>query len=469
MRRVFAKESFFSVRPQVVFSFHERPDAFELLSPPDFAVDVESTATTLRPSEDIVRFTKRVMAIPFHFEMVHTVYRPPSLFVDEQLRGPFSSWKHEHQCIQGGWNEDPATLLQDRITYGHPLIFAGNFAVAWPLSKLFEQRHAITRRELAVAMASSRGEERKTVVVTGATGLIGGRIAEILVEKGERVILFSRNVEKTKKIFGDNVEVIHWDFSKNDSNDDAWKRALGEADGVIHLAGTPLFAKRWNPEFKRQMKESRTLSTRQLVDAIKASDHKPEVFLCASAVGVYGTNPETLANEESPRGDDLLADICVAWEKEAKAVEEAGVRSAQLRIGVVIDTRSGALKEMLPLFKFGLGGVLGRGAPWINWIHLEDAARIFTMALYHQDLRGAINVAAPHPVTNKTLAHTLAHVLKKPCLMWYPESLLKLGIGEAAHYASGGPRVVADRVLEAGYSFFFDDLEPALRSLLNRP
>jgi uncharacterized protein (TIGR01777 family) len=318
-------------------------------------------------------------------------------------------------------------------------------------------------------MSTVTDENRKTIVVTGATGLIGGRITEILVEKGERVILLSRNVEKTKKIFGDTVEVVHWDFDESRSKDDSWKRAIGEADGVIHLAGTPLFAKRWNAEFKRQMKESRTLSTRQLVDAIKASDNKPEVFLCASAVGVYGTNPHMLASEDSPPGDDLLADICVAWEDEAKAVEECGVRSAQLRIGVVVDTRSGALREMLPLFKFGLGGVLGRGSPWINWIHLEDAARIFTMALYHREINGPLNVAAPHPVTNKTLAHSLAHVLRRPCLMWYPQSLLKIGIGEAAHYASGGPRVVVDKVLESGYTFFFDDLEPALRSLLNRP
>lgn len=469
MRRVFAKESFFSVPPEVVFSFHERPDAFEVLSPPGFAVEVKSMATTLRPSEDIVRFTKRMMAIPFHFEMVHTVYRPPTLFVDEQLRGPFSSWKHEHRCIQGGWNKDPATLLQDRITYGHPLLFAGNFAVSLPLSKLFELRHDITRRELASAMATARGEKRRTIVITGATGLIGRRIAEILVEKGERVVLLSRDVERTKALFGDEVDVVHWDFTEKDSKDDEWKRAISEADGVIHLAGTPLFSKRWNPEFKRQMKESRTLSTRQLVDAIKTSDHKPEVFLCASAVGVYGTNPEALVTEESAPGDDLLADICVAWEEEATAVEEAGVRSAQLRIGVVLDTRSGALREMLPLFRFGLGGVLGRGASWINWIHLEDVVRIFTMALYHQDVSGPINVAAPHPITNKTLAHTLAHVLRRPCLMRYPESLLKVGIGEAAHYASGGSRVVADRVGELGYEFFFDDLEPALRSLLHRP
>ena len=466
MRRKFLKQSFLSLPPEAVFEFHERPDAFELLTPPKFAAEVQSTASTLRPSQDIVRFIKRMMGIPFKFAMVHTVYEKPTLFVDEQLQGPFSTWKHEHRFIRGGWSHDPATLLQDEITYAHPLLFAGNFAVAWPLSQLFEERHQITRRELAGAM-KRRASAPRTVVITGGTGLIGGRIAEILLERGDRVVLFVRNLAKAKTRFGDEVEAVEWDFQHPDRGD--WKSSLSEADAVIHLAGTPLFASRWTPEFKREMKESRTQSTRQLVESIAASDHKPGVFLCASAVGIYGLDPEQLASEDSPHGDDLLADICEAWEEEARAVEEAGVRSAQMRIGVVVDHSSGALKEMLPLFRFGGGGVLGAPDSWINWVHLEDAARIFLMALDNDQVSGPLNVVAPRPATNKIFAHTLAYVLKRPCLMRYPERLIKIAIGEAAEYASGGARVTADKVRELDYEFFFSDLEVALRSLLRRP
>jgi uncharacterized protein len=467
MRRVFAKDSFFSLPAEALFEFHERPDAFKLLTPSDFAAEVHSTASTLRPSGEIVSFTKREMGLPFQFEMIHTVYEKPWLFVDEQLRGPFSTWKHEHSFLQGGWDRDPATLMRDKVTYAHPLLFAGNFAVAWPLAKLFEERHAITQRELAEAMRAPSKTRRRKIVITGATGLIGGRIAELLIEKGERVVLLVRNIEKARHRFGDQASYAEWDFHHPERGD--WRAALAEAEGVIHLAGTPLFAKRWTPEFKRDMKESRTLSTRQLVEAIKASDHKPESFVCASAIGVYGPDPTLLADETSPAGDDLLADICEAWEEEARAVEEAGVRSVQMRIGVVVDRRSGALKEMMPLFWLGGGGILGAPDRWLNWIHLEDAARIFLMALYNDELSGPYNVAAPRPVTNRTFAYTLAHVLRRPCLMRYPELLIRIAIGEAATYAAGGPRVTADLIRSKGYTFFFDDLEEALRSLLGRP
>jgi uncharacterized protein (TIGR01777 family) len=173
--------------------------------------------------------------------------------------------------------------------------------------------------------------------------------------------------------------------------------------------------------------------------------------------------------ESSPAGGDLLADICTAWEAEARAVERAGVRSVQVRTGVVLSPASGALKEMLPLFRLGLGGVLGRPTPWMNWIHLEDVARIFVMALDDGELSGPLNAVAPHPVINRTLANTLGHVLRRPSLMRYPEALLRVGIGEAARYAAGGPRVLADRVQELGYTFFFPELELALRHLLRRP
>lgn len=469
MRQVFVKDSFLQAPPEEVFGFHERPDAFARLTPPGSNVEVRSLATTLRPSRDVVRFTRRVLAIPFDFEMVHTVYSPPTLFVDEQLRGPFSYWRHEHRFTRGGWAGDPATWLQDRITFGHPLLFPGNFAVKLPLSRLFERRHEITRRAIAESMAAQRTAPRRTIAITGGTGLIGRRVAEILAEKGERVVLLVRNAERARRLLGPDrpYDFASWDFTRPGEGD--WRAAIAEADGVIHLAGTPLFERRWTAAFKREMKESRTASTRQLVEAIAAAARRPGVFVSASAVGVYGIDPVGLVTERSPAGDDLLADICTAWEAEARAVERAGVRSVQVRTGVVLSTSSGALKEMLPLFKLGLGGVLGRPTPWMNWVHIEDVARIYVMALDHAEVSGPLNAVAPHPVINRTLAHTLSHVLRRPCLMRYPEALLRVGIGEAARYAAGGPRVLADRVQELGYTFFFPELELALRHLLRRP
>ncbi len=469
MRRAFVKETFYSLSAEELFDFHERPDAFRLLTPPELKVEVHSSATTIKPSEEVVRFTIRVMGIPFKHAVVHTAYDRPRLFVDEQVQGPFTTWKHEHRLIEGGWKRDPAVLLHDRIDYSHPLLFAGNFMVTRPLNKLFDERHRITGQEIQKVLVEKRADRPpRHVVITGATGLIGARLAEVLVDKGERVTLLVRNLDKAKRRFGEEVELAQWDFTRPDEGD--WKAPLAEADAVVHLAGTPLFGHRWTPEFKREMKESRTESTRQLVEAIKAQEHKPEVFLSASAVGIYGLDHTRLANEQSePDRDDLLADICIDWEEEARRVEAAGVRSVQTRIGVVLEPSHGALKEMYPLFWTGGGGVLGRPERWINWIHLEDVIRIMHMALFNDEIQGPINVAGPHPVTNKTFAHTLAYVMNRPCLMRYPEALIRLGIGEAGKYAAGGARVSSDLIQEKGYTFFFNQLEPALRSLLRRP
>ncbi|MBT3220281.1 MAG: TIGR01777 family protein [Proteobacteria bacterium] len=469
MKRVFVRESFFSVPASELFAFHERRDAFELLTPPGFDnITVHSTVSTIKPSVEEARFTVRVVGIPFHFTMVHTVYEPPTRFVDEMLRGPFQSWKHEHQIVEAGWNHDPACLLRDEVSYSHPLLFAGNFAVSWPLTRLFNERHQITKRaiEASIQQRPSKTPAR-SIAITGGTGIIGKRITEILLEKGENVTLLVRNQQAARRLFQDRVEYAQWDFQSPEEGN--WREAIASSDHVIHLAGTPLFNHRWTPSFKVAMKKSRTESTRQIVDAMRKLEGRPKSLISASAVGIYGTDPKRLVNEESHAGDDLLADICRAWEDEAGKAEELGVRTVQMRIGIVIDTESGALKEMLPLFKVGLGGVLGKPDHWINWVHVEDVARMFVMALDNDQMRGPINAVSPHPVTNKTFATTVAQVLRRPCLMRYPTFLLKLGLGESAEYVSGGPRASAQSTKNLGYTFFFDELEPTLRHLLNRP
>jgi ligand-binding SRPBCC domain-containing protein len=173
MKSTFSKESFFSVPQQALFEFHERRDAFSLLTPPSEGIEVLSTASTLAPSSDIVRFVTSFLFLKFKFEMIHTVYQPFDLFVDEQKSGLFSSWRHQHRFLPGGWKDDPAVLLQDRIEYGHPL---GRFLrpfVNHRLGKLFAFRHQATSEELQKISRSPSRSEPSTVIITGATGLIG--------------------------------------------------------------------------------------------------------------------------------------------------------------------------------------------------------------------------------------------------------------------------------------------------------
>jgi uncharacterized protein (TIGR01777 family) len=464
MRARFRRKCFFSVSKQELLEFHERDDAFSLLTPASANIEDESTASTLAPSDDVVRFAVKFGPLRFRFENVHTVYQPFDLFVDEQRKGLFTEWRHEHRFEEAAWVEDPASLLREEIVYAHPLLPFFKPFVGHRLGKLFEYRFGVTAREVHQKRASQGDQAGERVVITGATGLIGKRIVQILVERGSRVTALARNVEKARKLLGDRVTCAHWDFSKPDQGD--WGRHLCEADGVIHLAVTPLFQRRWNPRFKQEMEQSRTLGTRQLVDAIIASEKKPRVFVSASALGYYGTDFEKAVDETAPPGDDLLARICVHWEDEARKLDEHGVRNVQMRIGIVLSKESGALKELLPLFQIGIGGTMGDPHHYINWIHLEDVARMFTMALGNQEMRGAYNAAGPSPVTNADFGGGIARALGRPALMKYPVPVLKLILGEAGEYASGGPRVQAAKIQDAGYRFFFSDLDQALANAL---
>ncbi len=464
MRARFKKESFFSVPKQELFAFHERDDAFSLLTPASENIEVGSTASTLAPSDEVVRFAVRFGPLRFRFENVHTVYEPFDLFVDEQRRGLFTEWRHTHRFREAGWDGDPASMLSDEIVYSHPLLPLLNPFVRHRLKRLFEYRHLATAREVHSERESRSEAPGMCVAITGATGLIGRRIAQILVEGGSRVIALARNVEKARKQLGNQVSCVHWNFSEPDEG--GWKRYLSEADGVIHLAGTPLFKQRWTDAFKREMEQSRILGTRQLVDAIIASEQKPRVFISASALGYYGTDPDRVVDEQTAPANDLLARICVNWENEARRLDAHGVRTVQMRIGIVLSTESGALKELLPLFRMGMGGTMGDPHPYINWVHIEDMARMFTMVLKNEKMHGPHNAVAPNPVSNAEFARAIARALKRPALLRLPVPVLRIILGEAGQYASGGPRVRGEKIRDSGYRFFFSDLDRALSNLL---
>ncbi len=462
MNSTFKKASFYSVPKRELFAFHERKDAFSLLTPASFNIDVESTVSTLRPSAETARFITHFMGLKFGFEMAHTVYEPPDLFVDEQRQGLFTSWKHYHRFTQAGWEGDPASMMTDEIVYAHPLLAAINPFVQQRLGKLFAYRHQVTGRH--VHMPHANRTTKRRIVVTGATGLIGKRVTEILLEKGDEVVAFARNTQKAKKLLGPNVTVVKWDFEQ--PQEQAWKQSLEHADGVIHLAGTPLFQQRWTASFKQKMEQSRVQGTRQLIDAIAQAPRQPRCFISASAVGIYGMDHQQTVDESAPSADDLLARICVNWEEEAQKLEEQQLRTVQVRIGIVLSRESGILKALYPLFQTGLGGLMGLPTPHINWIHLEDVSRIIVMGLDNEQMSGPYNAVAPNPVQNAEFSTTLAKVLKRPKLATYPPGLLNIMIGEAGQYASGGPKVSCGKVQQAGYRFFFDTLEPAMNHAL---
>jgi len=303
----------------------------------------------------------------------------------------------------------------------------------------------------------------KRIIVTGATGLIGRKLVNALIQRGDNVVVFSRSVNKAKSIFPNLVELVEWDYLKPE----LWKSKLEKSDAVVHLAGINLFAKRWNDDFKKEVIRSREISTRNLVEAIRSCSNKPEVFISASGVGYYGDSGDDLLTEESQAGNDFLANVCKVWESESQKTNEFGVRNVQIRTGLVLSPEDGALKQMLPAFKFFVGGPLGNGKQWASWIHIDDTVGIYIHAINNAKLKGAINVASPNPVRMQEFAKTLGKVLKRPSFFPVPKFALKLVVGEAAEVVTASQKVDVQKLLNDEYRFKFENLEEALRNLLN--
>lgn len=302
----------------------------------------------------------------------------------------------------------------------------------------------------------------KRIIITGATGLIGKKLAASLINRGDKVIIFSRDAEKAKSVFPNAIDCVEWNYR----NPDSWKSKLENADAVIHLAGINLFSKRWNDDFKKEVLKSREVSTKNLVDAIKSCTNKPEVFISASGIGYYGDCGDTVLDEKSPKGNDFLADVCEVWESESQKIGDYGIRNVQIRTGLVLSPEDGALKQMLPPFKFFIGGPLGNGKQWASWLHIDDIVGIYLQALDIQQLQGAINAASLNPVRMKEFAKTLGKVLKRPSFFPVPQFALKIVVGEAAEVVTASQKIDANKILDSGYKFKFENLEDALRDLL---
>jgi len=310
------------------------------------------------------------------------------------------------------------------------------------------------------------------ILLTGATGSIGRRLVQKLTARGDEVIIFTRSAIRAEENIPKAVRLVKWDYSKPDDPSSlklrrtGWMQELNGADVVVHLAGANLGAKRWNEEYKKLAYESRLTSTRNLVEAIKSVEAKPKVFICASAVGIYGNRYDEILDEKSLPANNFLADLCKDWEAEAKKVEKLGVRRVSIRTGLVLDKNDGLLKKMLPTFKLFLGGYLGNGKQWFPWIHIDDIVGIYLHTIDNANINGAVNAASPGIVTNKEFSKTLGKVLSRPALFPIPKLALRIVSGELGNYVTDSQRILVDKILESGYKFRFENLQVALRDLL---
>ena len=297
------------------------------------------------------------------------------------------------------------------------------------------------------------------ILISGASGLVGRALAGVLRAQGHQVARLVRPGSAASA--GD----ISWDPSAATVD----VAAMEGADAVVHLSGASVAGGRWTPARKALLRSSRIDTTRVLVDALASLRQKPRVFVCASAIGCYGDRGDEILTESSAIGTDFLSLVVRDWEAEAARAEICGIRTVELRFGVILSAEGGALAAMLRPFKFGMGGRLGSGKQWMSWISLEDAVGVVCSAVTDEQLKGPLNVVAPNPLRNAEFTRIAAAVLHRPAIFAAPAFALRIALGEMADgLLLASLRVMPERLLATGYQFRSPEFELALRAILDR-
>jgi len=299
--------------------------------------------------------------------------------------------------------------------------------------------------------------DSRTVVVTGASGLISSALVTALENDGHRVLRAVRRAVR------DPERELSWDPAAGSIEIEK----LEGADAVVHLAGESIAGRRWSEAFKQRLLDSRVQGTRLISEAVAALSKRPRVLASASAIGFYGERGNAWLDESTSPGEGFLPEVCLQWEHSTQAARDAGIRVANLRFGVVLSPRSGALADMLTPFKLGAGGVLGSGRQYFSWIALDDAVRAIRFVIENEQLAGPMNLVVPEPVTNRQFTKALGEVLSRPTVLPMPAFAARLLFGEMADaLLLASARVLPGRLSEAGFRFDFPELKPALRHML---
>ena len=457
-----------------VFQWHARPGAFERLTPPWEAVEIVERSGGI---ENNGRVVLRLGLGPVSQQWVaeHRDYEAGVQFRDVQISGPFAHWEHTHRIEA---DERVGCILEDRIEYALPGGRLGQIlGGAWTrrkLARLFTYRHEVTRQDM---LAHSHNRQRNQlnyggrpmkILVSGASGLIGSALLPFLTTGGHRV---TRLVRKAR------LEQGRKDGTRGGDGEVAWSPTTGTIDqaglegfdAVVHLAGENIASGRWTPERKRRIRDSRVKGTRLLCEALTQCAQPPKVFVGASAIGYYGDRGDDTLSEESRAGEGFLAEVCRDWEAATAGLTEQGIRTALLRVGIVLSPAGGALKKMLLPFQLGLGGTIGAGRQYMSCIALDDVVGAIQHAISNAEVSGPINAVCPEAVTNREYTRTLGTVLGRPTFFPIPAFAARLAFGEMADaLLLASARVEPQRLLRTGYEFRYPRLESALRHVLGK-
>lgn len=433
-----------------VFSWHTRPGAFARLKPPWMPIELDSESASLRDGQTVLKLPASLQWIARHDA---AGFVEGSQFVDELTSNgrrslPVSGlirWRHAHEFERVG---DDQTLVRDRVETNMP---------ASVLKRMFAYRHEQLAADMTAQLQSGSRTERLTVAITGSSGLVGSALSAFLTTAGHRVVKFVRQPTQ-------HPDERYWDPTAPDP------QLLHGIDALIHLAGSPI-AGRFTPAHKTKIWDSRIPATTNLAQLLARTEHGPKIFVCASAIGYYGADhADEALTEDSPAGDDFLADLVSHWEAATQPAVEAGIRVVNIRTGLVQSTAGGMLAPLRWLYTAGLGGRIGNGQQWMSWIGLDDLVYVYHRALMDDRMVGPVNATAPQPVRNSEWSALLAHILRRPNLLSVPRTGLRLLLGSqgADEFAAASQRVLPQVLTDLGHEFTRPMLDDALRHELGR-
>lgn len=299
--------------------------------------------------------------------------------------------------------------------------------------------------------------KEKNILITGGTGFVGSYLRDVLLKQGHYLTIITRSPDSYKSEESKNQKFITIEEVSG---------VMDSTDIVINLAGENLFGQRWTDSVKKRIYDSRISITRSLVDAIRASEKKPDVFISASGINYYEPAGDDVITEESKAANDFLAKVCKDWESEAIKARDLGVRVVISRFGIVLEKDGGVIEKMKLPFTLFVGGAIGPGTQYLSWIHMKDLCNSIMFAIEHEEINDVFNATAPEPVTMNQFASAMGNVMNRPSIFRVPEFALNIILGEAAVPVVASLNVQPKVLQKAGFEFEFDDLEMALGEIL---
>ncbi len=457
---IFSKKSEIYAPVEMLFSWHAREGAIARLTPPWAPLKmIARSGKGIEKGVKIV-FKLKIFKIPMTWEACHIEYQENKLFKDHQIKGPFAKWEHTHLFESGGDKQGKETsLMEDRVEFELPFRFVSR--PFYPFAKkefkrMFSYRHRVLKYDLEHHVNKS---DKKRILISGASGTIGSILVPFLQSCGHEVICLVRKKGRLSK--GE----LFWDPYRGILD-------LGSEepfDAVINLNGVDISRGRWSDKQKKKIIDSRVIPTNLLVRRMRELGKKPEVFISASAIGFYGEGQDKVLTESSNKGNSFISRVCSQWEQASHDADKAGIRTIQLRIGVVLTPAGGALARMQLPFKAGLGVKLSHGRQYMSWISMDDVLSGILHILNNHKIKGAVNLTAPNPVTNHEFSITLARVFKKKVWFTMPKFLALFLWGEMGKETLlTSARVEPKKLLDSGFSFQHKELFQTFKDMLGR-